>query len=65
MNKDDMQLYIEKTAYNAAQCVRVITEDVLFRREAAKQKSIENAKRYAYEQAYENKYGSLQYIKHF
>jgi len=63
MNKDKIQLEMERIAMQCNDCIRFISEDILKKREEAKRKSIENAKRYAYERAQENKYGALQYIK--
>lgn len=63
MDKDSVQQEIERIAKRCHDYVYVATEDVLRRREEAKRNHIENAKRYAYERAQENKYGALQYIK--
>lgn len=62
MDKDKIQLEIERIARQCSDCVRFITEDVLKKQEEAKKKSIENAKQYAYECAEENKYGAYRYI---
>ena len=58
--KNNMQTFIKESMHN----IHAISEEVLQRREDVKLKNIENAKRYAYEQAYLNKYGSLEYVKH-
>ena len=63
MNKDKIQLEMERIARQCNDCVRFISKDILKKREEAKHKCIEDAKRYAYERAQENKYGALQYIK--
>ena len=63
MDKSKFQSAFEESAKITAKHVRFLSEAALQLREKTKLKNIENAKRYAYEQAYVNKYGALEYIK--
>ena len=74
MNKDDMQAKIEeiansaaiaRMARNAALEVIAYTDRIAKEREEKERAKQELIKQYVYEQAYENKYESLNYIKHF
>ena len=73
-NKDDIQAKLEELGYNAAIArmarnaamdIIAFTDRIAKEREEKKRAQQESVKQYVYEQAYKNKYGSLNYIKHF